>query len=48
MIDRTHELPLVRQAKLLRFSRSSLSYAPWPVPAAELAIMWRIDALHLD
>src|ERR1700684_4719384 len=48
MIDRTHELPLVRQAKLLRLSRTSLYYAPRPVPAAELAIMRRIDALHLD
>src|SRR6202166_189748 len=48
MIDRTHELPLVRQAKLLRLTRSSLYYAPRPVPAAELAIMRRIDALHLD
>jgi putative transposase len=48
MIDRTHELPLVRQAELLRLSRSSLYYAPRPVPAAELAIMRRIDALHLD
>src|ERR1700684_1274096 len=48
MIDRTHELPLVRQAKLLRLSRSSLYDAPRPVPAAELAIMRRIDALHLD
>jgi putative transposase len=48
MIDRTHALPLVRQAELLRLSRSSLYYAPQPVPAAELAIMRRIDALHLD
>jgi putative transposase len=48
MIDRTHELPLVRQADLLRLSRSSLYYAPRPVPAAELGIMRRIDALHLD
>jgi putative transposase len=47
MIDRAHELPLVRQAELLRLSRSSLYYAPRPVPAAELAIMRRIDALHL-
>ena len=45
MIDRAHELPLVRQAELLRLSRSSLYYAPRPVPAAELAIMRRIDAL---
>jgi putative transposase len=48
MIDRAHELPLVRQAELLRLSRSSLYYEPRPVSAAELAIMRRIDALHLD
>jgi putative transposase len=48
MVDRAHELPLVRQAELLRLSRSSLYYAPRPVLAAELAIMRRIDALHLD
>jgi putative transposase len=48
MIDWAHELPLVRQAELLRLSRSSLYYASRPVPAAELAVMRRIDALHLD
>jgi len=48
MIDRTHDLPLSRQAALLRLSRSSLYYEPQPVPEAELAIMRRIDALHLD
>jgi putative transposase len=48
MIDRKHRLPLARQAALLRLSRSSLYYAPQPVPEAELAIMRRIDALHLD
>ena len=48
MIDRTHDLPLSRQATLLRLSRSSLYYEPQPVPEAELAIMRRIDALHLD
>src|SRR5450432_4325815 len=48
MIDRSHELPLVRQAALLGLSRSRLYYEPRPVPAAELAIMRRIDALHLD
>jgi putative transposase len=46
--NRTHGLPLVRQAALLRLSRSSLYYEPQPVPEAELAIMRRIDALHLD
>ena len=48
MIDRGHGLPLARQAKLLKLSRSSLYYEPPPVSAAELAIMRRIDALHLD
>lgn len=48
MINRTHELPLMRQAELLRLSRSSLYYTPRPMPAAELAVMRRIDALHLD
>jgi putative transposase len=47
MTDRAHELPLVRQAERLLLSRSSLYYAPRTVPAAELAIMRRIDALHL-
>ena len=48
MIDRDHTLPLGQQAKLLGLSRSTLYYEPRPVPAAELAIMRRIDALHLD
>ena len=48
MIDRDHRLPLGRQAELLTLSRSSLYYEPQPVPAADLAIMRRIDALHLD
>jgi putative transposase len=47
MIDRNHDLPLVRQAELLRLSRSTLYYEPQSVPAAELAIMRRIDELHL-
>jgi putative transposase len=48
MIDRGHGLPLARQAKLLKLSRSSLYYEPPPVSATELAIMRRIDARHLD
>jgi putative transposase len=48
MIDREHNLSLARQAELLRLSRSTLYYEPRPVPAADLAIMRRIDALHLD
>jgi putative transposase len=48
MIDRTHDLPLVRQAAVLGLSRSRLYYQAEPVPEAELAIMRRVDALHLE
>jgi putative transposase len=48
MIDRGHKLPLTRQAAMLGISRSSLYYSACPVPPAELAIMRRIDELHLD
>ena len=48
MIDRAHDLPLGRQADLLKLSRSRLYYEPRPLPPAELAIMRRIDELHLD
>ena len=48
MIDRTHALPLAQQARALGISRGSVYYAPRPVPAADLAIMRRMDELHLD
>ena len=48
MIDRTHALPLTRQARVLKLSRSSLYYRPRPVSAADLAVMRRMDTLHLD
>jgi len=48
MIDGSHALPLTRQARVLRLSRSSLYYRPRPVSAADLSIMRRIDELHLD
>ena len=48
MINRAHELALVRQAELLKLSRSSVYYQPQAVPPAELAIMRRIDELHLN
>jgi putative transposase len=47
MIDRDHALPLARQAEILNLSRSGLYYQPCPVSAAELAIMRRLDELHL-
>ena len=48
MIDRGHKLPLTRQAAVLGIGRGSLYYSACPVPASELAIMRRIDELHLD
>lgn len=48
MIDRTHALPLTRQAKLLKLARSSLYYEPCAVSAGDLVVMRRIDALHLE
>ena len=48
MIDRSHELPLTRQAQVLKLSRGSVYYQARPVSAADLAIMRRMDKLHLD
>ena len=47
MIDRQHELPVTHQAKLLNVSRGSVYYLPKPVSQADLALMRRIDELHL-
>lgn len=48
MIDRNHDLSLTRQAKVLGISRGSVYYLPRPVSASDLALMRRIDELHLD
>ena len=48
MIDRSHGLPLTRQAEVLNLSRSSIYYLPRPMSPTTLAIMRRIDELHLD
>src|SRR3954452_7695390 len=48
MIDRSHDLAITRQAHALNISRSSVYYLPPAVPAADLAIMRRIEQLHLD
>jgi putative transposase len=48
MIDRSHELPIAKQAKVLAISRSSIYYLPRSVSAADLAVMRRMDELHLD
>lgn len=48
MINREHALPVSRQAELLELSRSAVYYRPVPVSDADLALMHRIDELHLD
>jgi len=48
MIDREHDLPITKQAKALGISRGSVYYLPRPVPAADLAVMRRMDELHLE
>jgi putative transposase len=48
MIDREHDLPITKQAEVLRICRSSVYYLPRPVPEADLAIMRRVDRLHLE
>lgn len=48
MIDRAHKLSVARQARLLGFSRSSVYYSPRSVSDSDLALMRRIDELHLN
>ena len=48
MIDREHHLSITRQAEVLQISRGSIYYLPRPVPDADLAIMRRLDRLHLE
>ena len=48
MIDRDHELSVSRQAKALGISRGSVYYLPRPTSEADLALMRRMDELHLE
>jgi len=48
MIDGGHDLPIMRQEQLLELSRSAVYYRPQPSSAADLALMRRIDELHLE
>ena len=48
MIDRNHPLPVSKQARIVGISRGSVYYLPKPVPAQDLALMRRIDELHLE
>ena len=48
MIDHDHRLSVSRQAEALGISRGSVYYLPRPTPDADLALMRRIDELHLE
>jgi putative transposase len=49
MIDKTHALLVAAQCRrLLDISRGCVYYRPVPVSAADLAIMRRLDELHLE
>ena len=48
MIDRDHPLSVTRQAKLLEISRGAVYYRPRPPSQEDLALMRRIDELHLE
>ena len=47
MIERGTQIAVKRQAELLGLSRSSVYYRPRPVSARDLALMRRLDELHL-
>ena len=48
MIDRTHPLPITRQAAIVNISRGSVYYEVQPVGDADLKLMRRIDESHLE
>jgi len=47
MIDRAHPMPITKQCEILELSRSSVYYRAIPIPEADLALMRRIDEIHL-
>jgi putative transposase len=48
MIDRTHELPVKQQCKILQLASSTAYYQPQPISSEDLALMRRIDELHME
>jgi len=48
MIDRDHPLSITRQASVLNISRGTVYYLPQPVSPTDLALMRKIDELHLE
>lgn len=47
MINPEHALPVIRQCHLLGLARSTAYYAPLPPSESDLALMRRLDELHL-
>jgi len=47
MINRANPLPITQQCRLLDVSRSSVYYKPVPFAEKDLALMRRIDEIHL-
>lgn len=48
MINPSHKLPVTKQCRTLKISRSRVYYQPRPVLPGDLEQMRRIDKLHLD
>jgi putative transposase len=48
MIDRSHDLPVVRQCQMLSLARSTAYYRPQETGETDLALMRRMDKLHLE
>jgi putative transposase len=48
MIDPKHAVSITRQSELLGISRAAVYYAPRPICEGDLALMRRIDELHLE
>lgn len=48
MIDHEHPLSVALRAKLQQISRGAVYDRPWPTSKADLALVHRIDELHLE
>ena len=48
MINPQHDLSITRQCRVLQLSRSSVYYRPHPISPENLALMHRMDELHMD
>jgi putative transposase len=48
MINRKHDLPILRQCKALKVHRTTIYREPKPVKQEQLDLMKVIDTIHLD